>query len=191
MSKDAFNMATAGMSKSQQANLIKFMLSLTRGVADSHEIGRKESTYGKSSNEGVITYHSRVAGDFETVNTEEFLARSGITRDELQEKLRSGRIFEIPKILHQKRHENYYPDFFVDPHFDTASVEAVSQALNGVGDGKFWFFLKRLHSCGYKTPLAALARGELEKVIAEARSYRNFPWAQFREDVAIRTYEDS
>jgi hypothetical protein len=64
-----------------------------------------------------------------------------------------------------------FPSFFGDPRFDRAQLEAVTLALGArPGPEKLFWFCRRSSALGGRTPLAALAGGDVDAVLALARS---------------------
>jgi hypothetical protein len=69
--------------------------------------------------------------------------------------------------------EELYPAFFVDSKYERSSLEAVSMALRASpGERKYRFFITPSPLLENKTPLDALAGGELERVIIAAKAFR-------------------
>ena len=65
-----------------------------------------------------------------------------------------------------------YPAFFADARHDRAVLERVSRALGSLPGGAKWeFFTTPRLSLGRKTPLQALARGQVEEVLAAAAAF--------------------
>ena len=115
----------------------------------------------------------------EIVNTKriiieaDFLTRSKLTKEELSQKLRERRLFNIPEWIHKDPGEEYYPAFFVDPQYDQSSLEQVSVALRAFpGERKYRFFTTPVPTFENKTPLEILASGEVERVVEIAKAFR-------------------
>jgi hypothetical protein len=67
---------------------------------------------------------------------------------------------------------NYFPAFFADPQYDRRQIEAVSKAMGDVpGSAKYAFFVTPKLTLDGKTPLEALAEGQLHKVLDAAQGY--------------------
>jgi hypothetical protein len=66
-----------------------------------------------------------------------------------------------------------YPAFFSDPAFDRRSIERVSQALGDLpGPSKWQFFTTKKGSLDGRTPLRALAQGQIERVLVAAAGFK-------------------
>jgi hypothetical protein len=170
---DAFNRATNGLSKDEQTELLLFVLRL---IQQPEEFNRNKVHRDKMES---ILDRELVKQFPEIVNTKriiieaEFLARAGMTKEGLSQKLRERRIFSIPEWIHKDPGEEYYPAFFIDPQYDQSLVEAVSVVLRASrGERKYRFFTTPVPALGDKTPLELLASGEFERVVEAAKAFR-------------------
>lgn len=108
----------------------------------------------------------------ELLTSADLIARVGITRQALSNRLAAGNIFYVDG----GRNERYYPAFFADADLDTKAVRKVTKALGDLpGASKWLFFTSPRESLGGLTPLdvlagkrprakAGYASGELERV---------------------------
>ena len=72
--------------------------------------------------------------------------------------------------------ERYFPAFYADPAYQRSHLEAVTKILGDLpGGSKLQFFLTRKGSLDGKTPLEALAAGDLAKVKSVAMAFAEIP----------------
>lgn len=169
----AFKKATAEMSKTEQTALLLFVLRL---IQQPEQFSQNRDYLYKIE----TTLDRKIAEQFpEIVNTKriiiesDFLTRSGLTKEELSQKIRERRLFNIPEWIHKDPGEEYYPAFFVDPHYDQSSLEQISISLRALPrERKYRFFTTPVPTFGNKTPLEILASGEVERVIEIAKAFR-------------------
>lgn len=94
--------------------------------------------------------------------------RLGISRQALSAAVRAQRLF----VLSGPSGDFLYPAFFADDRHDRAVLEKVSRALGSLPGGAKWeFFTTPRLSLGKKTPLQALAKGQVEEVLAAAAAF--------------------
>ena len=102
------------------------------------------------------------------LSSAEMRDRLGISRQALSAAVRSQRLF----VLAGPSGDFLYPAFFSDGRHDRAVLERVSRALGSLPGGAKWeFFTTPRLSLGKKTPLQALARGQVEQVLAAAAAF--------------------
>jgi hypothetical protein len=98
----------------------------------------------------------------------EMRERLGISRQALSAAVRAQRLF----VLAGPSGDFLYPAFFADGRHDRAVLEKVSRALGSLPGGAKWeFFTTPRLSLGRKTPLQALAKGQVEEVLAAAAAF--------------------
>lgn len=100
---------------------------------------------------------------------DEMAKRLDVSKPALSRAVREKRMFsiEVPPGL------RVYPAFFADPHLNRAEVERVSRELGHLhGDSKLQFFTTPKGSLNAQTPLEALAKGDLERVLKAAAGFR-------------------
>lgn len=100
--------------------------------------------------------------------SEQFQQQLGLSRQAISKAMREKRMFALEgtngKLL--------YPAFFADQQYDRRQLGKVSQALGDLPSGsKFQFFTTGKMSLAGKTPLQALAEGELAQVLVTARGF--------------------
>lgn len=97
----------------------------------------------------------------------QFLQEWGHSKQALSQALAANRVFSL-----DVDGEPYYPAFYVDPHNDKKKLEKVSKALGDLpGASKLQFFLNGWGSLAGKTPLEALADGQITKVLSTAQGF--------------------
>jgi hypothetical protein len=94
--------------------------------------------------------------------------RLGISRQALSAAVRAQRLF----VLAGPSGDFLYPAFFADARHDRAVLERVSRALGSLPGGAKWeFFTTPRLSLGKRTPLQALAKGQVDEVLAAAAAF--------------------
>ena len=94
--------------------------------------------------------------------------RLGISRQALSAAVRAQRLF----VLAGPSGDFLYPAFFADARHDRAVLERVSRALGSLPGGAKWeFFTTPRLSLGKRTPLQALAKGQVDEVMAAAAAF--------------------
>jgi hypothetical protein len=170
---DAFSKATTGMSKKDQTALLQFVLKLIQQPEQFSQNAFQISNIEFALDRAIGNQYPEIANEKRILIEAEFLARAGITKVGLSQKLRERRIFSIPEWVHKDKGEEYYPAFFVEPHYDPTLLEAVSITLRtSSGARKYRFFTTPDPTLEGNTPLAVLATGELERVVNAAKAFR-------------------
>jgi hypothetical protein len=170
---DAFTRATVGLSKAEQTELLLFVLQLIQLPEEFNWNSIHRDKIELSLDRKIAKQFPEIVNAKRIISESEFLARAGMTKEDLSRKLRERRIFSIPEWIHKDPGEEYYPAFFIDPQYDRNSVEAVSVALRAFrGERKYRFFTTPFMALGYKTPLEILASGEFERVVEAAKAFR-------------------
>lgn len=99
----------------------------------------------------------------------EFLEARGITRQSLSKAVKDSRIFYVAGDSRLR----LYPAFFADPSNDRSGLEQVSKELGELpGASKWQFFTTKKLSLGSMTPIEAVKKGQLQKVLAAAAGFR-------------------
>lgn len=100
---------------------------------------------------------------------DEVLHRLAITRQAVSKAVRDKRMFWVDG----PAGKHLYPAFFTDPKYVRRDVEKVSQALGDLpGPSKWQFFTTGKGSLGGRTPLVALAKGDIDSVLVAAAGFR-------------------
>ncbi len=91
----------------------------------------------------------------------------GITEDRLRKRVKSGRIFSV-----EFEAEPHYPAFLLSDLLDHKDFARVVQRLgDSTGWSKWKFFTTPAESLGGLTPLWALARKQVTRVLKEAENF--------------------
>ena len=100
----------------------------------------------------------------------EMAARLGVTKQALTAAVRTQRMF----VLAGPSGEYFFPAFFADAKYDRPVLWKVSKVLGGLSGGSKWdFFTNPLISLKGKSPLEALAKGNIEEVMDVAAAFRD------------------
>lgn len=91
-----------------------------------------------------------------------------ISRQAISKAIKDNRMFYIDG----PSGENLYPAFFTDAKQNRRNLERVCKVLNDLpGASKWQFFTTAKHSLGGRTPIDALAAGDVEKVLTAAAGF--------------------
>jgi len=97
----------------------------------------------------------------------ELTEKLGITRQALNKAVQANRIFCV-----EVGGENYYPAFYGDPDLERRQAEKTAKALgNLLGWQKWQFFTTPKASLDGLTPIEALKKGQVERVIKAAYGF--------------------
>lgn len=170
---DAFGRATAGLSSEEQTALLMFMLRLIQQPEEFKRNRVYQDRIESNRDKDIAKQFPQIVNEKLIIIESEFLARAGITKEDLSQMLREHRIFSIPEWIHKDLCEKYYPAFFVSPRYNRSSLEVISMALRASpGERKYRFFTTPDVELGNRSPLEALGMGELEKVVNAAKAFR-------------------
>ncbi|MFM9433760.1 hypothetical protein ACFDR9_000804 [Janthinobacterium sp. CG_23.3] len=131
---------------------------------------------GAADNQAFLTNHARQAAaarakhvaDGSLLTPAEVWERLAISRQAVSKAVKENRMFS----LDGPAGKQLYPAFFTDPKYDRREVERVSQALGDLpGPSKWQFFTTGKGSLGGRTPLVALANGDLDGVLVAAAGF--------------------
>ncbi len=115
----------------------------------------------KEQREKDIATHQLVPGS-------EMRVRLGVSPQALSAALKAKRIF----VMQGPSGGYYYPAFFADTQYDRPVLEKVCKALGNLPAASKWdFFTTPKISLGNKTPLDALAKGNLAPVLVAAAGF--------------------
>jgi hypothetical protein len=131
---------------------------------------------GAAENQAFLTKHAKQAAaarakhvaDGTLLTPAEVWERLAISRQAVSKAVKENRMFS----LDGPAGKQLYPAFFTDPKYDRREVERVSQALGDLpGPSKWQFFTTGKGSLGGRTPLLALASGDLDGVLVAAAGF--------------------
>lgn len=110
------------------------------------------------------------AANHKLLSSGEMAARIGVTTQALSAAVRAQRMF----VLAGPSGGNFFPAFFADTKYDRPVLAKVSKMLGGLSGGSKWdFFTTPRISLKGRTPLEALAKGNIEEVMAAAAAFRD------------------
>ncbi|RYD82251.1 MAG: hypothetical protein EOP84_09670 [Verrucomicrobiaceae bacterium] len=110
---------------------------------------------------------SALVKDGTLIPAKDFLAERRFTKQAMSKALGANRVFSL-----DVDGETYLPAFYIDPNHDVRKLEKVSKVLGDLpGASKLHFFMSGWGSLGGKTPLEALAHGQLEAVMNTAHGF--------------------
>lgn len=97
---------------------------------------------------------------------------TGLSAETLAAAVQAGRLITVTTTAAgQPPSPPLFPSFFADPRFDRTQLESVTLALGArPGPEKLFWFCRRSSALGGRTPLTALAAGDVDAVLALARS---------------------
>lgn len=130
-----------------------------------------------AENQAFLANHTRQAvaarakhvRDGTLLTPAEVWERLDISRQAVSKAVKEKRMFSVDGPAGRQ----LYPAFFTDPKYDRREVERVSQALGDLpGPSKWQFFTTGKGSLGGRTPLAALANGDIDSVLIAAAGFR-------------------
>ena len=103
------------------------------------------------------------------ITPDEMSKRLHVDKHALARAVRDKRMFSIDGPNGAK----VYPAFFADPRFIRAELERVSRELGPLpGASKLQFFMTPKGSLNARTPIEALANGDLDTVLKAAAGFR-------------------
>lgn len=101
------------------------------------------------------------------ISTIKFCEEAGLSSKALDKGLLARRIFVV-----ELRGQAFVPDFYLDERYDRHQLESVCRVLGDLpGGSKLQFFTTPKGSLGGRTPLAALAEGEVALVRRIAQGF--------------------
>ncbi|SAK98186.1 hypothetical protein AWB78_05627 [Caballeronia calidae] len=90
----------------------------------------------------------------------------GITEQRLNKRVSAGRVFSV-----EVEAEQYYPAFFLANELDRKDLAKVVRRLDGLtGWSKWRFFTEPMEPLGGLTPLQAILRGDVKRVLRTAKA---------------------
>ena len=170
----AYTRATAELTKREENEFIEFAQRLLLLPRKARTAAAERAHHQRQLDRAIVIAGGQLIDNGTLIREEEFLSKTGMSREALAEKLASREIFEMPQEVHYLGGDSYIPAFFADHRFNTKVLYAVSSflgACNGVQ--KFRFFTAAADSLGNRTPLELLELLEVEAVLSEAKAFRS------------------
>jgi hypothetical protein len=114
-------------------------------------------------------HRRRLAADGSLLDANAFQVALSITPADVQTALDQKRFFTV-----DVDGELYYPAFLANTDMDRHALETVSQALGEMSGWLKWdFFVARRGNLGDKSPLELLEAGDIKRVMARARNFKD------------------
>ena len=111
----------------------------------------------------------RLVGTKQFITSTEIVMHLGLSRQALSQAVRTRRIFSV-RLRNDDKH--YFPAFYADDRFERRAIERVSRALGDLdGWAKWVFFTTPKGSLAKRTPLQAVAAGEVDLAVRTAHGF--------------------
>ena len=159
----AYTRATAELTKRDENEFIEFAQRVLLLPRRARTAAAERAHHQWKLDRAIVTAGGRLIDSGTLIRDDEFLRRTGMSKEALVEKLASREIFEMPQEVHYLGGDSYIPSFFADPRFDTKTLYAVSGSLGACnGVQKFRFFTTAAETLGNRTPLELIEQHDLE-----------------------------
>lgn len=169
----AYTRATAELTKRDESEFIEFAQRLLLLPKKARTASSERAHHQWTLDRAIVTAGGRLVDDGSLIRDDEFLRRTGMTKEILSEKLVTREIFEMPDEVHYLNGDSYIPAFFADRRFDTEVLQAVSGSLGAcTGVQKFRFFTTATEFLGNRTPLDLIEQQQLEALPTAVKSFR-------------------
>jgi hypothetical protein len=170
----AYARATADLTKADESEFIEF----AQRVLQIPKVARSAATeraHGQwRLDQEVVVAGPQLVADGTIVRDDEFLSRTGMTSEQLTERLITREIFTMPDAVRGPGGNSYIPAFFADRRFDTRVLYAVSGSLGAcTGVQKFRFFTTPTELHGNRTPLELIELQQLAPLPDAVKLFRS------------------
>jgi len=170
----AYTRATAELTKRDENEFIEFAQRVLLLPRKARTAAAERAHQQWKLDQAIITAGGRLIDNGTLIRDDEFLRRTGMSKEALVEKLASREIFEMPQEVHYLGGDSYIPAFFADRRFDTKVLYAVSGSLGACnGVQKFRFFTTAFEALGNRTPLELIEQHDLEPLLHEVKAFRS------------------
>lgn len=170
----AYARATAGLTKTDKNNFIEFAQRVLRLPKLAANAASERAFKQWRLDHAVVAAGEQLVADGSIIRDDEFLVRTGMTKEELAERLRMREIFAMPDGVHGLEGTSYIPAFFADRRFDTRALYAVSGSLGARTEvQKFRFFTTPIEQHGNRTPLELIERHEFSPLLEAVKFFRS------------------
>jgi hypothetical protein len=136
------------------------------------EVRRAESKTRPDARRVILSaysYRNQLVDSGLLIDLQSLQKALSLTAGDIADAVREGRLFRV-----DVSEEQYYPAFFANKTIPLTVLESVSLTLGPLSGWLKWdFFTAARGSLGDKSPLEALALGQMERVIARAESFRD------------------
>lgn len=170
----AYTRATADLTAKDENDFIDFAQRVLILPKKARSAAAERAHYQWTLDRAIVTAGARLVDDGSLIRDDEFLLRTGMSKEQLAEKLAMREIFEMPDEVHYLNGDSYIPSFFADRRFDTKVLFAVSGSLGAcTGVQKFRFFTTATELLGNRTPLELIELQQLEPLPNAVKSFRS------------------
>lgn len=170
----AYTRATADLTTRDQNDFIEFAQRVLILPKKTRSAAAERAHHQWTLDRAIVTAGGRLVDDGSLIRDDEFLRKTGMTKELLAEKLTMREIFEMPEEVHFLNGDSYIPAFFADPRFDTRVLHAVSGSLGAcTGVQKFRFFTTASESLGNRSPLDLIELQELASLPSAVKTFRS------------------
>lgn len=170
----AYTRATADLTAKDESDFIDFAQRVLILPKKARNAAAERAHHQWTLDRSIVTAGGRLVDDGSLIRDDEFLRRTGMTKEMLAEKLTTREIFEMPEEVHYLNGDSYIPAFFADRKFDTKVLHAVSGSLGAcTGVQKFRFFTTATELLGNRTPLDLIELQQLERLPNAVKSFRS------------------
>lgn len=170
----AYARATADLPKTDESEFIEFAQRVLQ-VPKIARTAAAERVHGQwKLDQAVLVAGPQLVADGTIIRDDEFLSRTGMTNEELTERLTTREIFTMPDEVHGLAGNSYIPAFFADRRFDTRVLYAVSGSLGAAtGIQKYRFFTTPSEQLGNSTPLELIELQQLAPLPDAVKLFRS------------------
>jgi len=170
----AYTRATAELTKRDENEFIEFAQRVLLLPRKARTAAAERAHHQWKLDRAIVTAGGRLIDSGTLIRDDEFLRRTGMSKEALVEKLASREIFEMPQEVYYLGGDSYIPSFFADPRFDTKTLYAVSGSLGACnGVQKFRFFTTAAETLGNRTPLELIEQHDLELLPHAVKAFRS------------------
>jgi hypothetical protein len=151
----AYTRVTAQLTQTDENGFIEFAQRVLLLPKKARDDAFERAHHQRVLDRAILTAGGRLVDDGSLIRDDEFLRRTGMSKELLAENLASREIFEMPQEVHYLNGDSYIPAFFADRKFETKVLYAVTRALGACnGVQKFRFFTTANEMLGNRTLLS-------------------------------------
>lgn len=170
----AYTRATADLTPKDENDFLDFARRVLLLPKEARSAAAERVHQQWTLDRAIVTAGGRLVDDGSLIRDGEFLRRTGMSKEQLSDKLATREIFQMPHEVHYLNGDSYIPAFFADRRFDTRVLYAVSGSLGAcTGVQKFRFFTTETELLGNRTPLELIELQQLEPLPSAVKSFRS------------------
>lgn len=170
----AYAQATADLPKTDESDFIEFAQRVLQVPETARSVAAERVHNQWRLDQAIVVAGPQLVADGTIVRDDEFLSRTGMTPEQLTERLTTREIFTMPKAVHGRGGKSYIPAFFADRRFDTRVLYAVSGSLGAcTGVQKYRFFTMPTESHGNRSPLELIELQQLAPLLDAVKLFRS------------------